>query len=65
MAKSTSSERKQFSGIVTKLGLQPMEAPVMVANKQAKLFIGIPCEKTFQEHRIGLTPESVHALVAN
>lgn len=64
MAKSA-SEHKQFSGIVTKLGLQPMEAPVMVAGKQAKLFIGIPKEKTFQEHRIALTPESVRTLVAN
>lgn len=60
-----SSERKQFTGIVTKLGLQPMEAPAMVASKPAKLFIGIPCEKTFQEHRIGLTPESVRTLAGN
>lgn len=60
-----SAERKQFTGIVTKLGLQPMEAPAMIAHKPAKLFIGIPCEHTFQEHRIGLTPESVRTLVAN
>lgn len=59
------AEKTQFSGLVTKLGLQPMEAPAMVANKQSKLFIGIPKEKTFQEHRIGLTPESVKTLVAN
>ncbi len=61
---STSSS-KDFSGIVTRLGLQPMESPVMTANKKAKLFIGIPKEQSFQEHRIALTPESVRVLVAN
>lgn len=58
-------KKKDFEGIVTKLGLQPMESPTMVANKKAKLFIGIPRERSFQEHRIGLTPESVRTLVAN
>ncbi len=60
-----SGKSKQFEGIVSKLGLQTMESPSMVANKKAKLFIGIPKERNFQEHRIGLTPESVRALVAN
>lgn len=58
-------KKKDFEGIVTKLGLQPMERPAMVANRKAKLFIGIPKERSFQEHRIGLTPESVRTLVAN
>ncbi len=58
-------KKKDFEGIVTKLGLQPMENPTMVAHKKAKLFIGIPKERSFQEHRIGLTPESVSTLVAN
>ncbi len=61
-----SEKKKQgFEGIVSKLGLQPMEAPSMIAAKRAKLFIGIPKERSFQEHRIGLTPESVHTLIAN
>lgn len=60
------AERKKgFEGITSKLGLQPMESPAMVAQKKAKLFIGIPKENSFQEHRIGLTPESVKTLVAN
>lgn len=59
------AEKSQFKGIVTKLGLQPMEAPTLVGNRAGGLFIGIPKEKTFQEHRIGLTPESVRVLVAN
>ena len=57
--------RKGFEGIVTKLGLEPKEHPVMVQSKRAKLFIGIPKEKSFQEHRIGLTPESVNTLISN
>lgn len=56
---------KKFEGIVTKLGLEPMESPVMTENKQAKLTIGIPKERKFQEHRIALTPEAVKVLVAN
>ncbi|MDB5282571.1 MAG: Alanine dehydrogenase [Bacteroidota bacterium] len=60
------TERKKgFEGIVSRLGLQPLESAAMVANKKAKLFIGIPRERSFQEHRIGLTPESVKTLVAN
>src|ERR1700747_249448 len=58
-------KKKDFEGIASKLGLQPMEQPTMVAAKKAKLFIGIPKERSFQEHRIGLTPESVKTLVAN
>jgi alanine dehydrogenase len=60
-----STGKKQFEGLVTKLGLEPMESPAMLANKTAKLFIGIPKERSFQEHRIGLTPEAVKILVAN
>ena len=53
----------KFSGLVTKLGLSPLESPSKVANKENSLFIGIPKERSFQEHRIGLTPESVKILV--
>ena len=57
--------KKGFEGITSKLGLQPMEQAAMVSQKKAKLYIGIPKENSFQEHRIGLTPESVKTLVAN
>jgi alanine dehydrogenase len=60
-----SGSKKQFEGIVTKLGLEPRESPVMVENRAAKLYIGMPKEWSFQEHRIGLTPEAVRTLVAN
>ena len=38
-------KKSEFEGIVTKLGLQPMESPTMVAARRAKLFIGIPTSK--------------------
>lgn len=60
-----STSKQQFEGIASKLGLLPLESPAMVSNKRGGLFIGIPKENTFQEHRIGLTPESVRTLVAN
>jgi alanine dehydrogenase len=60
-----SGTKKNFEGIVSKLGLEPRESPAMVADKPCKLFIGIPRERSFQEHRIALTPESVRTLVAN
>jgi alanine dehydrogenase len=60
-----SDKKQNFEGIVSKLGLQPLEQSLLVATHKAKLFIGIPKEQSFQEHRIGLTPESVRTLVAN
>ena len=60
-----SISKQQFEGIASKLGLLPLESPAMVSNKRGGLFVGIPKENTFQEHRIGLTPESVRTLVAN
>lgn len=59
------SAKKQFEGIAGKLGLSPKEQTASLGHKKSKLTIGIPKERTFQEHRIGLTPESVRTLVAN
>jgi len=59
------ADQSKFSGITTKLGLSPLEQPTMVGQQQGKLFIGIPKEKTFQEHRVSLTPSDVKVLVAN
>ncbi len=56
---------KKFEGIVTKLGLSPLEAPSIIASKEGSLHIGIPRERTFQEHRIPLTPEAVKVLTEN
>jgi len=48
-----------------KLGLTPQESPLMVKQKKGKLFIGLPKERSFQDKRIGLTPDAVKALVYN
>lgn len=53
------------SDFTKKLGLTPQEAPLMVKQKKGKLFIGLPKERSFQDKRIGLTPDAVKALVAN
>lgn len=52
----------KFSGIAEKLGLQPQEAAALIAEKEGKLFIGLPKERAFQEQRIGLTPQAVELL---
>ena len=51
------------ASISRRLGLDPMEEPSMVAAGESKLFIGVPKERSLQEHRVGLTPESVRLLV--
>lgn len=45
--------------------LLPQEELLPVGKSKKKLVIGIPCENSFQEHRIGLTPEAVGVLVKN
>jgi alanine dehydrogenase len=46
-------------------GLMTKESLMPVSTKGARLFIGIPKEKTFQENRVSLTPESIAVLVSN
>jgi len=57
-------ENKQ-SSLTEKLGLMPKEQTLMTKNREGRLFIGLPKEKTFDENRIGLTPDAVEVLVAN
>ena len=45
--------------------LSPQEKLVPLKEKNSALTIGIPKERTFQENRIGLTPESISILVNN
>lgn len=59
------SDSSKFSGITTKLGLSPLEVPQVVHSKTGGLTIGIPKERTFQEHRVSLTPSDVRILTAN
>lgn len=51
------------AGYTAKLGLTPKESPLMVSSKDSKLFIGLPKERSFQDQRIGLTPDAVRALI--
>lgn len=61
------SEKKpySFSGYEVQFGLSPQESPAKIDKSDEKLFIGIPNEKSFQEKRIALTPESAEILVSH
>lgn len=59
------NKQEKFSGLTSKLGLEPKEATQQIQKGSDKLFIGIPKERTFQEHRVCLTPENVRILVNN
>lgn len=43
----------------------PQEEKLAVFKSKSELFIGIPKETSYQEHRICLTPDAVNALVCN
>ncbi len=46
----------------TKYDYSNQEQSAIVTGKKGNFSIGIPREKTFQEHRVALTPESIHQL---
>ncbi len=58
-------KKSSFYEIAKQAVLSPQEAPAMVSKNSNTLKIGIPKEISFQENRIGLTPQAVHLLVAN
>lgn len=58
---STSGEL--LKQLAREVALSPQEQLLAVGNKPKNLFIGIPKETTFQEHRVPLTPASVAVLV--
>ncbi|MCU0327723.1 MAG: alanine dehydrogenase [Chitinophagales bacterium] len=47
----------------TKLDFSKQEEPSLVTFVKGDSIIGIPRERTFQEHRVALTPESVKTLI--
>src|SRR6188768_3581193 len=53
-----------FSSLINP-AYEPKEQMVEVRKREAKLYIGIPMETSFQENRIPLIPEAVALLVAN
>jgi alanine dehydrogenase len=50
---------------LTKGGFAPQEEMLEVARKKGKLFIGIPKEIAFQEHRVPFVPDAVALLTNN
>jgi alanine dehydrogenase len=51
--------------INTSFNYLPLEETVEVSRKAEQLFIGIPCEDTFAENRVAITPGAVNILVNN
>jgi alanine dehydrogenase len=55
-----------FYEIAKQAILTPQEAPVMLKSKTAQsIRIGIPVETSFQENRVGLSPQAANLLIAN
>lgn len=59
------SHYQDMSDPVTRYEYSTQEQAALVSRKKGNFTIGIPREKTFQEHRVALTPESVHHLSHN
>lgn len=58
---STSTEL--LKQLAREVALSPQEQALALGTRRKNLFIGIPKESTFQEHRVPLTPSSVAVLV--
>src|SRR5437868_2006043 len=56
---------KEVLASLTKGVLLPQEEMLEVAKKKGNLYIGIPCETSFQENRVAIVPDAVALLVNN
>jgi alanine dehydrogenase len=54
-----------IKNLIKEGGLLPKEEMLEIARKRGSLYIGVPKETSFQEHRVALVPEAVSLLVAN
>jgi alanine dehydrogenase len=54
-----------LKNLIKEGSLLPMEEMLEIRRKKGNLFIGIPKEVLFQEHRVALVPEAISLLVAN
>lgn len=54
-----------LKSLAREAALMPLEEMLEVGNKNKSLYIGIPRETEFQEHRVVLVPEAVSLLVNN
>lgn len=59
------SNKPKISNIQSAFSLNPQEALLDVKSKKGSLYIGLPKEQSFQDNRIGLTPQAVGFLVNN
>ncbi|MGV3504396.1 MAG: alanine dehydrogenase [Adhaeribacter sp.] len=54
-----------FDALASSRALFPKESMLAVETRKKRLYIGLPKESSFQENRIGLTPEAVRLLTDN
>jgi alanine dehydrogenase len=59
------SKKSGFYEIAKQAILAPQESAVIIKKKSNSIKIGIPRETSFQENRIGLTPQATSLLTAN
>jgi len=58
-------QQSEFYQLAKEAVTHPQESPAKVRKGSNPLSIGVPKESSYQENRIGLTPEAVSLLVAN
>lgn len=56
------SHYQELGESISKYEYSSLEQSAIVTGKKGNFSIGIPREKTFQEHRVALTPEAVHQI---
>jgi alanine dehydrogenase len=54
-----------LKSLAREAALMPKEEMLEIGRKKSSLYIGIPRETEFQEHRVALVPEAVSLLIAN
>jgi alanine dehydrogenase len=59
------TSKEAMKALAREAAMLPQEEMLEVSRKKSSLYIGIPRETTFQEHRVALVPEAVGLLVSN
>src|SRR5690554_4679649 len=59
------SSKEALKALVRQASLQPQEQLMSIGDYSKRLQIGIPKETSYQEKRVGLTPDGVAVLVSN
>lgn len=61
----TDQLKSGFAQLAREQSLYPQEAPAKIKKSSKSLFIGVPMERSLQESRVALKPESVEVLTSN